>query len=111
MAKVGRFVTDPKAGAYCQITLDSGEKIVVNHDKGGLTGARFTLAQSTLRGLSSSPLVGWDRARPGAAAALRRLTAHAQGAEATPLGAFVECVKHCASVAEVKTRCATLMTG
>ena len=35
MAKVGRFVTDPKAGVYCQITLDSGEKIIVNHDKGG----------------------------------------------------------------------------
>jgi hypothetical protein len=34
MAKVGRFVTDPKAGAYCQITLDSGEKIIVNHDTG-----------------------------------------------------------------------------
>ena len=29
MAKVGRFVTDPRAGAYCQITLDSGEKIVI----------------------------------------------------------------------------------
>ena len=29
MAKVGRFVTDPRAGAYCQITLDTGEKIVV----------------------------------------------------------------------------------
>ena len=38
MAKVGRFVTDPKAGAYCQITLDSGEKIVVNHDEGRLQG-------------------------------------------------------------------------
>jgi hypothetical protein len=34
MGKVGRFVTDPKAGAFCQITLDSGEKILVSHDKG-----------------------------------------------------------------------------
>ena len=24
MAKVGRFVIDPKAGSYCRITLDSG---------------------------------------------------------------------------------------
>ena len=31
MAKVGQWVTDPKAGAYCRITLDNGEKIVVNH--------------------------------------------------------------------------------
>ena len=27
MAKVGPFIRDPKAGSYCQITLDSGEKI------------------------------------------------------------------------------------
>ena len=38
MGKVGRFVSDPKEGAYCQITLDSGEKILVNHDKGGFKG-------------------------------------------------------------------------
>ena len=38
MAKVGRFVTDPKPGAYCQVVLDSGEKIIVNHDKGGFKG-------------------------------------------------------------------------
>ncbi len=35
MPKVGRFVTDPRAGAYCQITLGSGEKVIVNHEKGG----------------------------------------------------------------------------
>ena len=38
MGKVGRFVIDPKAGAYCQVVLDSGEKILVNHDKGGFKG-------------------------------------------------------------------------
>ena len=31
MGKVGRFITDPKAGAYCQVTLDTGDKLVVNH--------------------------------------------------------------------------------
>jgi hypothetical protein len=35
MGKVGRFVTDPKAWAFCQIALDSGEKVLVSHDKGG----------------------------------------------------------------------------
>jgi hypothetical protein len=35
MPKVGRFVTDPRAGAYCRMTLDSGEKVIVNHEKGG----------------------------------------------------------------------------
>ena len=34
MAKVGRFVTDPKAGSYCRITLDSGNRILVSHGKG-----------------------------------------------------------------------------
>jgi len=38
MGKVGRFVTDPKAGAFCQIALDSGEKVLVSHDKGGFKG-------------------------------------------------------------------------
>ena len=39
MAKVGRFVTDPKAGSYCRITLDSGERILVSHDKGRVGAA------------------------------------------------------------------------
>jgi len=39
MPKVGRFVTDRRASAYCQITLDGGEKVVVNHEKGGFKGA------------------------------------------------------------------------
>ena len=113
MAKVGRFVTDPKAGAYCQITLDSGEKIVVNHDKGGFKGGRLTIEQSKLMGLSSERLFACDLDSPEGAADFRTIAgcSACSCAEATPLGAFVECVKHCASVAEVKTRCATLMTG
>jgi hypothetical protein len=110
MAKVGRFVTDPRAGAYCQITLDSGEKIVVNHDKGGFKGGRVTIEQQKLLGFSSERIFACDLDAPGGAAALARLTAGAQGAEATPLGAFVRHVKDCASVAEVKARCAALLT-
>ena len=53
MAKVGRFVTDPKAGAYCQIVLDSGEKILVNHDKGGFKGGTVTVSQVKWMGLAS----------------------------------------------------------
>ena len=52
MAKVGRFVTDPRAGAYCQITLDSGEKIVVNHEKGGFKGGGLTIEAVKFMGLS-----------------------------------------------------------
>ena len=38
MSKVGRFVTDPRAGAYSRITLDNGEKLIVTHDKGDILG-------------------------------------------------------------------------
>jgi hypothetical protein len=43
MASIGPFIVDPKAGAYCRIILDSGEKILVNHDKGGFKGGRLTI--------------------------------------------------------------------
>ena len=42
MAKVGRFVIDPRAGSYCQIDLDDGKKILVNHEKSGPQGGRMT---------------------------------------------------------------------
>ena len=43
MGKVGRFITDPKAGAYCQVTLDSGDKLIVNHARGGFKGGPLTM--------------------------------------------------------------------
>jgi hypothetical protein len=110
MAKVGRFVTDPKAGAYCQITLDSGEKIVVNHDKGGFKGGHLTIEVPKFLGLSSERIFVCDLDSAEGTGALSRLTSGAQGVEATPLGAFVRHVKECSTVAEVRTRCAALMT-
>ena len=64
MAKVGRFVTDPKAGAYCQITLDSGEKIIVNHDKGGFKGGLLTIEVSKFMGFSSDRIFVCDLDSP-----------------------------------------------
>jgi hypothetical protein len=112
MAKVGRFVTDPKAGAYCQITLDSGEKVLVNHEKGGFKGGRLAIEVSKFMGLSSDRIFSCDLDSPEGKAALAALTRDARpgSVEATPLGAFVECVKRCGSVAEVQTRCSTLMS-
>jgi hypothetical protein len=110
MAKVGRFVTDPKAGAYCQITLDSGEKILVNHDKGGFKGGHVTIEVSKFLGLSSERIFECDLDSAAGTAALGRLTRGAEGVEATPLGAFVRHVKECGSVADVKSRCGALMT-
>jgi hypothetical protein len=53
MAKMGRFVTDPKAGAYCRITLDSGDRILVSHDKGGFGGGSVTIQEVRWWGFAS----------------------------------------------------------
>ena len=113
MAKVGRFIVDPKAGAYCQITLDSGEKLVVNHDKGGFKGGRLTIEMTKLFGFGSERLGSCDLDSPAGRAALAELTkGAAEGSVgATPLGAFVELVRSCPSVAELRTRWAALLPG
>jgi hypothetical protein len=111
MAKVGRFVTDPGVGAYCQITLASGEKVIVNHDKGGFKGGRVIIEVPKFMGLSSDRIFTCDLDSPDGRAALGRLQQNAPegSVEATPLGAFVEHLRHCASVAAVKETCAALM--
>ena len=112
MTKVGRFVTDPKAGAYCQITLDSGEKVIVNHDKGGFKGGHLTVETTKWWG-GGQRVFTCNLDSPEGKAALARLTKGVTegSALATPLGAFVEYVKDCKSVDEIKTKCAPLMTG
>ena len=112
MGKVGRFVTDPKAGAFCQIVLDSGEKILVSHDKGGFKGGRLTIATLKWLGLASGEtLFELDLDTPVGRAAIGRLTAGAPegSARATPLGALVEHVKECPSAADVRLRGAELV--
>ena len=113
MAKVGQFVTDPKAGAYCQVTLDSGEKILVNHGAGGFKGGSLTIEVVKLMGFSSDRIFACDLDSPEGRAALSHLTRDAQpgSAEATALGAFVAHVTRCASVADVKISCAALMSS
>lgn len=107
MSKVGRFVTDPKAGSYCQITLDSGEKIVVNHDKN-----RLTIELLKMFGFSSDQIFVADLASPEGGAALAGLTRGSQlgTADATPLGALVKYVRDCGTSADVKSRCARLLS-
>jgi hypothetical protein len=110
MGKVGRFISDPKAGAYCNITLDSGEKILVNHDKGGFKGGAVTIDAVKLWGLSSTTLYRCDLDSPEGQAVMARLTRGATpgSVDATPLGAFVKYVKDCDSVESVKAKCAAL---
>ena len=96
MGKVGRFINDPKAGAYCDVTLDNGDKVVVHHEKGGFQGGRLTVEKTKWMGR----------------AALARLI---QGialnsARATPLGAFAEYVKDCKSAADARMKLAAPLT-
>jgi hypothetical protein len=113
MSKVGRFVVDPKAGAYCQITLDSGQKIIVNHDKGGFKGGQITIEQSKMMGFSSDRIFSCDLDGAEGKLALARLTQDVprDSAAATPLGAFVEYIKDARSVDEVKAKCVALVRG
>ena len=113
MTRVGQFVTVPNSGAYCQIALDSGEKILVNHDQGGFKGGRLTIEVSKLLGFSSDRIFSCDLDSSEGASALSQLTRNAPpgSAQATPLGAFVEYVKSCASAAAVKAKCEALLSG
>jgi hypothetical protein len=112
MAKVGKYVTDPRAGAYCQITLESGEKIIVNHDKGGFNGGLLTIDEVKWWGFGTGAALfrcDLDSAE-GTAAILRLIQGAAEGsATATPLGALVNHIRDCESIAEVKARCERLL--
>jgi hypothetical protein len=112
MAKIGPFVTDPKAGAYCQITLDSGEKIIVSHEKGGFKGGLLTIEVSKFMGFSSDRIFACDLDSQEGQRVLAWLTRGAEpgSVAATPLGAAVEFVKDAGSFGELKARCAVLMS-
>jgi hypothetical protein len=111
MAKVGRFVVDPKAGTYCQIDLNDGKKILVNHEKGVPQGGRLTVAEKKWWGGETFLDLRLESAE--GRAALARLSRGAPGDSvlATPLGAFVEVLKDCSSLGDVRARCATIAAG
>jgi len=110
MAKLGRFVTD-RNGAFCQITLDSREKILVGHEGHGFNGS-VTIEVLKFMRFSSDRIFACDLRSPEGRAALTHLTRDAQpgSVEATALGAFAAHFKSCKSVVEVKTRCVALMS-
>ena len=105
MAKVGRFVVDPRAGSYCHVTLDSGDKLLVSHEKAGALG-KVTVALVKRWGLSSEPLFDCSLDGLEGQELLARLTAGAApgSADATPLGAVVNHLKDCVSLGDVRTR-------
>lgn len=111
MAKIGRFISDPKAGAYCRITLETGEKIVVGHDQGGFKGGWIIIERPKLMGLTSDRIFACHLDSVEGKTALSFLTRETQGRslEATPLGAFVKYLSTCHSIDEVRARCTALM--
>jgi hypothetical protein len=114
MAKVGRFVTDPKAGWYCRITLDSGDRILVSHDKGGFGGGSVTIQEVRWWGFASGEsLFACDLESAEGRRLRARLVEGAPpgSARATPLGALVEYVKRCRSLNEVKAACEALLSS
>lgn len=112
MAKVGRFVTDPRAGSYCQITLDQGGKLLVSHERTGRLG-KVTVAAVKLWGLSSEALLDCSLDSAEGQSLLARLTAGAApgSAGATPLGALVNHLRDCDGLDAVRARCRALLSG
>lgn len=114
MAKVGQVVTIP-TGSYCNITLDSGEKIIVNHEPGGRgasAGARLTVDRLKLMSFSSEVVVQIDLDPAEGKAALAAPTKEGSpGTPGSPLHVFVAYVQRCGSVAEVVARCRLLQAG
>jgi hypothetical protein len=114
MAKIGQFVTDPKEGAYCHMTLDSGERILVSHDQGGFKGGTLTVLQTRWWGFATGEtLLTCDLDSPAGRAARARLTqgVDPKSARATPLGAFVDHLADCESLADVRSRCTAIMNA
>jgi hypothetical protein len=114
MAKVGRFVINPSVGSYCSIRLDSGERILVCHEKAGTVPDSVTIQELRWWGFASGDtLLRSDLQDAEGQRILARLVAGAPpgSARATPLGAFVEYVKDARSVAEARTKCAALLEG
>ena len=110
MAKIGPVVTDPRAGAYCKVTLDSGEKIVVNHNRGGFRGGMLTIEVQKFLGFTSDRVFICNLDSDEGRTALTQLTRNVRpdSVEATPLAAFVEYFKDCRSVSEIEARCDAL---
>ena len=108
MGKVGQFITDPKAGAYCDVVLDNGDKVLVNHTKGGFKGGWLTIEKRKWFG--SDMLFKCDLDSAQGKAVLAQLTRGMapDDVHATPLYAFVAAIKDCPNAEAVKVKCGAL---
>lgn len=113
MPKVGQIIADPRAGAHCRVTLDGGEKLIVRHEQGGFNGGRLTIEVSKLMGFAADRIFACNLDSPAGQAVLAWLTRGAEPGSfaATPLGAAVGFVKDAGALAELRMRCAALMSS
>jgi len=111
----GRAIRDGSEGrCYCQVTLDSGEKLLVSHDRGGFGGGTVTVQEVRWWGIAAGDiLLRCDLERDEGRRLLARLVhgAPPTSARATPLGAFVEQIKECRSLGEAKAKCMALVSS
>jgi hypothetical protein len=105
MAKIGEIVNIP-TGSYCNVTLDSKERIAISHEQGKEgRGGHLAVDRLRLMGFSSETVfrVGLDTE------AGRALVAHLDAASPPTSGPllrrFVASLQDCRSVDEVITRC------
>ena len=108
MPKIGQLVSIP-TGQYCNITLDSGEKIIVNYEQGGGGGtgsACLTVDRVKMFGLSSDRVFAIDLDAKTGKTALTALTRDGGG---SALQRFVAYIQDCRSIAELTARCRQLV--
>jgi hypothetical protein len=103
MTKIGRIVTDPSVGSYCRLTIPSGERLMVSHEKSG----RLSVHVVKMWGLSSEPVFEAALDSPQGQALVTRLTG-GQPPSGGALEALVDQLKDCESMAAVRARCAAL---
>jgi hypothetical protein len=110
MSQVGHPVSNPTGGLYCQVRLDSGDRLLVNHDKTSLDSGQLTIERLKWLGFGSEPIFTLDLATAQGRAALGRLTgaAAAGSGAATPIGALCDYIKGCRNLEEVRQRCEAL---
>jgi hypothetical protein len=94
------------------MTLDSGERILVSHEKGGPGGGALAIHEVRWWGLASGEMVfRLDLDQAEAQRVLATLAADRAlpgGGPATPLGALVAYVTEARSIGDVRVKCAAL---
>lgn len=113
MVKVGQVHTDSHGGSFCLVTLDSGEMLLVQHERFGSLGGELTIEVTGLLGARAERVFRCDLAEPAGEAILTWLTLGAEPGSpaATPLGSLVQYVTEARTLTDLRAKCAALMAS